>query len=565
MGSNELHSKDKDSIANKTLQSLGAILQSYQSLDVKEAHLEFRITILSKDHMRKIASKLRKKKVLPKNILRTESEDESDLVGVSNNEMLTKNEKVSIYLFKTPQGFPAQPLLFKNNCLLVSVAIGTLYHEAQTESDSKQRLYKERCVTYINSTCKTNSVFRQNYAGYNILKRCRELISDLDGVKFEGPHPYKILHDLVQKRQIRIIVFKDNKIKHAFPREFDGKRVQIALLETSSSYLQDEKRLHVDFIKNPKKYFYGKMFQCVLCLQMKSPERNHNRCVRSQCKFCRKILLRKSEYFDNTYKNEYCNRVIVGVQNLTKCNSCDKDIPQTCVSVHSLVCKKIYECKNCGITLHARSAKRLKVDISNHRCFNKTCKICFLSLSPKDFKSHACQMKNVQFHDVYNRLAYFDIECLFEDGMTSFEPIMIVCEYENVLFGNYSRFSWADEEIKHPELGTVIDNVGQYDYMGDLPNRIAPRKLNPKYRSRKNCWPRNTDPLLLNTHFSLEDPNLNAEVKKFSQECWANYRENLKKFSHLTHLQNNCIFHFLAFFLTKSFVNTSFLSHNGAR
>ena len=41
MGSNELHSKDKDSIANKTLQSLGAILQSYQSLDVEEAQLEF--------------------------------------------------------------------------------------------------------------------------------------------------------------------------------------------------------------------------------------------------------------------------------------------------------------------------------------------------------------------------------------------------------------------------------------------------------------------------------------------------------------------------------------------
>ena len=66
--------------------------------------------------------------------------------------------------------------------------------------------------------------------------------------------------------------------------------------------------------------------------------------------------------------------------------------------------------------------------------------------------------------------------------------------------------------------------------------------------------------------FALEHPFQFRRPKfGFSQECWANYRENLKKLSHLTHLQNNCIFHILAFFLTKSFVNTSFLCHNGAR
>ena len=93
MGRNDLHpekSKDKkenqyaendvESIANKTMQSLAAILQSYQSLKVEEAAIEFRITILSKDHVKKLEGKLRKKKQnLPKNILRTNSEDETDL------------------------------------------------------------------------------------------------------------------------------------------------------------------------------------------------------------------------------------------------------------------------------------------------------------------------------------------------------------------------------------------------------------------------------------------------------------------------------------------------------
>ena len=149
--------------------------------------------------------------------------------------------------------------------------------------------------------------------------------------------------------------------------------------------------------------------------------------------------------------------------------------------------------------------------------------------------------------------------------MSCFDPIMIVCEYENILFGSYSRFSWAHNNIQHPELRKVINNVGCYNYMDDLPNRIAPRKINPRYSSRKACWPKNADPSLWKNHFDFDDPKISEEIERFSQQCWADYQENLQKFSHLTHLQNNCIFHFLSYFLTKSFVNTSFLAHNGAR
>ena len=45
--------------------------------------------------------------------------------------------EVGRYLLKTPKGFPAVKDAFKSNCLLASIAIGTLYHEAQTESDPK--------------------------------------------------------------------------------------------------------------------------------------------------------------------------------------------------------------------------------------------------------------------------------------------------------------------------------------------------------------------------------------------------------------------------------------------
>ena len=77
------------------MQSLAAILQSYQSLNVKDAAIEFRITILSKDHIQKLKDKLKKQKTLPKNILRANSDDEMDLVGT--NETNSKRKKKTAY------------------------------------------------------------------------------------------------------------------------------------------------------------------------------------------------------------------------------------------------------------------------------------------------------------------------------------------------------------------------------------------------------------------------------------------------------------------------------------
>ena len=44
------------------MQSLTAIFQSYQSLSIEKAAIEFRITILSRDHVQKLETKLNKKK-----------------------------------------------------------------------------------------------------------------------------------------------------------------------------------------------------------------------------------------------------------------------------------------------------------------------------------------------------------------------------------------------------------------------------------------------------------------------------------------------------------------------
>ena len=142
---------------------------------------------------------------------------------------------------------------------------------------------------------------------------------------------------------------------------------------------------------------------------------------------------------------------------------------------------------------------------------------------------------------------------------------MIVCEFESVLFGNYNRISFAHQDLNNPEIGNIQNQVAQYNYLGNLPNRIAPCKLNPRYGTRKGCWPKGVNPSLWENHFNFDDPGIKEETENFSNESLRLYKENLKKYQHLKHLQQNPIFHFLCWTTTKIMCNRTFIAHNGAR
>ena len=72
----------------------------------------------------------------------------------------------------------------------------------------------------------------------------------------EGPHSYKLAKEIVLKYNLRTIVYKNNKIKHALPKQFDGGKMQIALLERTPCYIDEkDKRRHVEFIRKPKRFF----------------------------------------------------------------------------------------------------------------------------------------------------------------------------------------------------------------------------------------------------------------------------------------------------------------------
>ena len=75
----------------------------------------------------------------------------------------------------------------------------------------------------------------------------------IEGWSMKGPHTYKLAKELAAKRNIRIIVYKNNMIKHAFPKKFDGEKMQIALLESTSCYIEGgQLRRHIDFFTKTK-------------------------------------------------------------------------------------------------------------------------------------------------------------------------------------------------------------------------------------------------------------------------------------------------------------------------
>ena len=228
---------------------------------------------------------------------------------------------------------------------------------------------KERSITDINSIDKRYQINKRNTAGEKILERCRELIKNIENAQLEGPHSYKLARKIAEKNNLRIVVYKDNKIKHAFPEQFDGEKVQIALLESTPSYVdRKDQRRHVNFLRKPKRFFGEKMFQCPLCLAMKSPNRRHSKCARNLCKFCHKLQLKINDYHDKTFKIEFCVQSKQHNIKLVNCKLCKKEIPETCLKSHEKICKRCYECANCKIVLTARSVKSLKTLVDKHVC-----------------------------------------------------------------------------------------------------------------------------------------------------------------------------------------------------
>ena len=86
-------------------------------------------------------------------------------------------------LVEIPRGFPKKPRAFETNSLLVSTAIGFLFHAAQALEYSEEKKKALRSVTAIHSKMPR----RQNQVGKLILACVHRLWRDTD-VTLRGLH-----------------------------------------------------------------------------------------------------------------------------------------------------------------------------------------------------------------------------------------------------------------------------------------------------------------------------------------------------------------------------------------
>ena len=83
-------------------------------------------------------------------------------------------------------------------------------------------------------------------------------------------------------------------------------------------------------------------------------------------------------------------------------------------------------------------------------------------------------MKEVTYQSLFNSCVYFDMETVYEYGMTTFPPVMVSAMYEYILFGNYDMITFGHKDLKNSDIGKINQQVAKYDYTCHLPNRIAP-------------------------------------------------------------------------------------------
>ena len=161
------------------------------------------------------------------------------------------------------------------------------------------------------------------------------------------------------------------------------------------------------------------------------------------------------------------------------------------------------------------------------------------------------------------RKCFFDIETCFDPtSMDSFKPVLVVLEFETACFGNMSRITFGDRKMKNPGRAEVEPDIAQNDYCGpDLPNLLAPSKLNPRFRSRSRCWPKAPGEAW-NQRVGLTSEEVREESARFLDACHAGYQHNQKRFEHIVEADRTCMFDFFCWILQPSFHNSAFIAPN---
>ena len=397
LGYEDLHDPDAD-ISNKLLQALFHVLMSNKELSLEDG-FQINVVLLSMliskvnvqvltisfiqglDHVRHHEAKVQRrsitKPVYLKDAYKKRFGAPSITVGNANAVPVKKYYKIPVGVYKKPK-------CFENNCLLVAISIGTLFHKAyqKTAEGDKDILKHLRALHYKSKNMRK----RQEEAADFILQHTHNMVKGIPALELMmGPHSLEQMSPLCKKHKIQICLYSKafgNKLVALVPEKLQLTYKKVHLLENSS--LTEDNLAHVDLLLEPPKTADNR-FYMACCLSLVHRRLQHKSCQHlAICWDCRRPMLKKS-HAHSYMMNEFCTKLRKDIisHKLPRMETCGcrktfKDAK--CFEEHKKRCSVAYYCQNCQVMITAKNDKQLEEKRKNHQCFSSLCRFFLLLL-----------------------------------------------------------------------------------------------------------------------------------------------------------------------------------------
>ena len=303
-----------------------------------------------------------------------------------------------------PRGFPKEPLLFEDKCLLISIILGLLQNNYFKSEKKDKRFLKAQL---INSSC----VFKKNLAGKIIADELSKLIENTK-LPISGPYQLNATSKLISKLyNCQIFVFDgisdSKKLSFMFPSTYNDSLQPIYL------YCPLENPNHLVFIRHLNSYFRGNKRVCFGCKKtFQFGSRSHLCASKKTCFACRRFFATDKTYLHMNLKQNFCDKEIT-LETETTCKICNVILySQHCLKTHRLLCNgkgsfgfRCLQCFKFTYRYGTHSSTTLK---EIHQCGEtKICKICFQGVQSEE--DHLCKLKKEYISNKWPRLAFITI------------------------------------------------------------------------------------------------------------------------------------------------------------
>jgi len=316
----------------------------------------------------------------------------------------------------------------ENACLLLTTAMALAQHK-YFESNLRDKKFK-----YFEKIISSNHK-KFKYAKSVLIKDI-EIMCNETGISIQS-QPYQLLPTIAKLStfyKVQFFIFEGtvkstNKMYLRYPKDYDCSLKPIFLYKPCNTN-------HLVFIRNLMSYYKANGKTCFVCKTFYKTAYYSHFCKASNncCFICHRYLLKPTTYVNSSLNKFFCDSKLN--RNLNeKCQLCNVLLySESCKKAHRLLCHSKgffgYFCDLCKKFTYASSGIKSDILKQKHRCFIKTCKLCFEPMEP----DHLCKLKLEKYPRFHSNLCFIHFEIVNQ------EPLACVllqqngqCYFENQL------------------------------------------------------------------------------------------------------------------------------------